>query len=465
MIEVGIFDTGGMDLPHRMTSSGLRVVDGSLADIHEGARRLTRNQIRRAILADRLGYDYFWMSEHHFNTEGAELSSNPLQSQTAIAMLTKRLRLGQLANITAFWHPLRLAEQIAILDVLSGGRVEVGVGRGYQAREAETFGQAYGSTVQDQEKNRAYHEEAVEILLKAWTEESFHHRGDFYALPPTYTKWNHAQTIAYFQEQGSVDDVFRLGPPDMYSMGPSIVNSTTTLKQLSVLPQPLQRPYPPLWEPVTSERSIRYAARNGFNGNHFNDTTKSLKRRIQTYMDEAAKNNWPDYLDRGEFKYGWDAVKHRGVSAGRVIHIVDKSIGNLDKADDAMMFEWDFYKPFGFAAVLADPDETPDINANVTYELLREKGIVIAGTIEEVTESLLKLRDDVYSEGDMIVNVWFEAGGLSQQEIEDQIQCFGEEVLPVLRRECGGSPERPALGIADDLLDGIGDLGPVASPA
>ncbi|MFL5846628.1 MAG: LLM class flavin-dependent oxidoreductase [Solirubrobacteraceae bacterium] len=463
MIEVGIFDTGAMDLAHRKTANGTRIVDGSLADIHEAARRLTRNQIRRAVLADRLGFDYFWMSEHHFNTEGAELSSNPLQSQTAIAMLTKRLRLGQLANITAFWHPLRLAEQIGILDVLSGGRVEVGVGRGYQAREAETFGQAYGSTVQDQERNRSYHEEAVEILIKAWTEESFYHQGDFYSLPPSYTKWNHSQTIAYFQELGIVDDVFKLGAPDMYSSGPSITNSTTTLKQLSVLPQPLQRPHPPMWEPVTSERSIRYAASHGFNGNHFNDTSKSLKLRIETYMDEAEKCGWPDYLDRGEFKYGWDAEKHRGVSAGRVIHIVDKNIGNIQKADDAMMFEWDFYKPFGFAAVLADPGETPDPNTEVTYDLLREKGIVIAGSVEEVTEGLLKLRDDCYAEGDFIVNVWFEAGGMAQQDIEDQIQCFGEEVLPALQRECGGGVDRPDVGIADDLVAGIGDLRPVTA--
>jgi alkanesulfonate monooxygenase SsuD/methylene tetrahydromethanopterin reductase-like flavin-dependent oxidoreductase (luciferase family) len=461
MIEVGIFDTGATDLPHHVTDAGIRVLDGSLADLHEAAQRLTVHQVRRAVIADRLGFDYFWMSEHHFNTEGSELSSNPLQSETAIAMLTKRLRLGQLANITAFHHPLRLAEQIAILDVLSGGRVEVGVGRGYQSREAETFGQAYGSTVQDQERNRSYHEEAVEILLKAWKEDSFYHQGDFYNLPPSYTKWNHSQTIAHFRELGMVDDVFRLGPPDMYSSGPQITNSTTTLKQLSVLPQPLQRPHPPMWEPVTSERSIRYAARNGFNGNHFNDTNKSLKLRIETYMDEAEKTGWPDYLDRGEFKFGWDADKHRGVSAGRVIHIVDKNIGNLDSARNATMFEWDFYKPFGFAAVLADPGEVPDINTDVTYELLREKGIVISGTTDEIVEGLLGLRDECYAEGDFIVNVWFEAGGLSHQYLEEQIQCFGEEVLPVLRRECGGSPERPAAGIADQILDGVDDLVPV----
>src|SRR4029079_16493787 len=118
-------------------------------------------QVRRAVLADKVGFDYYWLTGHHFGVEGAEMSTTPLQMGTAIAALTRRIRIGQLANIVAFHHPLRLAEQIAILDNLSGGRAEVGLGRGDQGREAETFGFSYGSTVQDQEKNRAFHEEAV----------------------------------------------------------------------------------------------------------------------------------------------------------------------------------------------------------------------------------------------------------------------------------------------------------------
>jgi len=448
MIEVGIFDVGATDLPFKKTQSGIRVLDASLKEQQAASQRLQQAQVRRAVLADRLGYDYWWMGEHHFGIEGAELSTNPIQVETAIAALTNRIRLGQIANIISFWHPLRLAEQTAILDILSDGRAEVGVGRGYQAREAEVFGQVYGSTVQDQERNRSFHQEAYEILIKAWTQESFSHHGEFFTIPPSYTKWNHAQTIAYMAEEISgrdVDDVFRIGPPDAYSSGPPVQASTTTLREITVQPQPLQNPHPPVWEPLNSERTIRWAARKGVNGNFIFETDEALKPKIDTYMEEAAANDWPDYMDRGEFKPGWDAERHRGVSSGRIVHIQDPSLTHADitKHGESQMFQWDFFKPFGFAAILANPGEAPDPNLTITPELLRDKGVVLNGSKQEVLEALLGLKEHAYPDGDFITNIWFESGGLAHEAIEEQIQFFGEEILPELRRECGGSPERP----------------------
>ena len=143
--------------------------------------------------------------------------------------------------------PVRLAEQIATLDVISGGRVECGIGRGYQPRENETLGRPYRSTIQDQERNRKSFEEAVAILKKCWTEPSFSHHGENFSMPPTYTKWNHKQTIAYFQMdkvERRLEDVLSLGDPDMYSAGNPVQATTTTLKELQVFPQPIQKPHP-----------------------------------------------------------------------------------------------------------------------------------------------------------------------------------------------------------------------------
>src|SRR5579862_8849040 len=139
MIEVGVFDIGTLtSMSFKELPGGQYIPDADLAEIHRQAQQITLRQIERTVLADRLGYDYYWNSEHHFNTEATELSPNPLQLQTAAAALTKRIRLGQIANIVSWHHPLRLAEQIAILDIISGGRIEVGLGRGYQSRETET---------------------------------------------------------------------------------------------------------------------------------------------------------------------------------------------------------------------------------------------------------------------------------------------------------------------------------------
>src|SRR3989304_8239581 len=98
MLEVGIFHNGASELPVFRTRNGIVVNDGSLEEVHASNQRTVVNQIRQGILADRLGFNYFFLTEHHFQPEGAEFSPNPLQSETAIAACTKRIRLGQAAH-------------------------------------------------------------------------------------------------------------------------------------------------------------------------------------------------------------------------------------------------------------------------------------------------------------------------------------------------------------------------------
>jgi alkanesulfonate monooxygenase SsuD/methylene tetrahydromethanopterin reductase-like flavin-dependent oxidoreductase (luciferase family) len=439
MIEIGIFDTGSTDLPHKVTGSGLRVVDGDMSEIHEAARRLTIAQTRRAVLADQLGYDVFWNSEHHFSIEGTELSPNPLQTQTAVAVLTNRIRLGQMANIITWHHPLRLAEQIGILDVLSGGRVDVGLGRGYQSREIDTFGATYGASTLDQERARAVYEEVHDILIKAWTQDSFSHLGQFFTIPPSWVKWNHSQTLAYYGEDGrTAEEVFKIGPADPNAKGPEIFRGTTTLRQLAVLPQPVQSPHPPIWEPFATERSIRYAAAHGLNGNFSILDTPSLKKKVDIYMAAAEEAGWPDYQNRGEFKRGWDGQRRRGVSAVRWIHVEEPGVGNVKRANEMQRRHQDFFHPFGLASSL-----TPDGASRVTPERLIELGINLYGSKQQVLHGLLAMRDAAYPDGDFIVNLEFEHGVADYGECEEQMQYFAEELMPVLRLECGGAPDLP----------------------
>jgi alkanesulfonate monooxygenase SsuD/methylene tetrahydromethanopterin reductase-like flavin-dependent oxidoreductase (luciferase family) len=133
-----------------------------------------------ARLMDRLGYDTFWMAEHHFQHEGYECIPNLLTMAVHLAHLTRNINIGCGFNITPMWHPLRLAEDYAVADILTGGRVVFGVGRGYHTREVETF----GSPLLDQPANRELFEEQVQIIFKAFNEESFSHKGKYYTLPP-----------------------------------------------------------------------------------------------------------------------------------------------------------------------------------------------------------------------------------------------------------------------------------------
>ncbi|HZV53181.1 MAG TPA: LLM class flavin-dependent oxidoreductase [Candidatus Dormibacteraeota bacterium] len=455
MIQVGVFHNGASPLPAKTTGEGVVVNDGDLVRTHEAAQRVIAAQVRQGILAEQLGFDYWFQTEHHFQPEGAELSPSPLLSEAAIASRTRRIRLGQAANIITWWHPVRIAEQAAMLDVISGGRLEFGIGRGYQPRESEVFGWPYGSTIQDQERNRSYYEEAYRIILACWTNDSFGHHGEFYSIPPTYTRWNHKQTIAYFSQPDvgrSLDQVLKLGKPDMYAAGNPVQATTTTLREISVYPQPVQKPHPQVWEPLTSERSIRWAAQHGINGYFIVEPNSRLKKNMEIYYEEAEKQGWPDRLGRGRFKFGWDAEKRRGVVTCRYIHVVEKGLGDLERAGRAMELQWDYYGPFGFAAVLAEADEPfYDLDMKVTADLLRQKEVAIHGSKDFVIEKIMKIKEQCGYE-DFMFHAWFELGGFHPEEIEAQMQYFGEEILPVLRRECGGSPELP-VSTADLGLD------------
>jgi alkanesulfonate monooxygenase SsuD/methylene tetrahydromethanopterin reductase-like flavin-dependent oxidoreductase (luciferase family) len=171
MLEIGLFHNGASSLPVITTKDGVTFNDGSLPEVHRAAQETLVNQVRQGILAEKLGFQSFWLTEHHFQPEGAEMSPNPLMVQMCVAAHTKRIRLGQAANIIVWHHPVRLAEQIATLDVISGGRVECGIGRGYQPRENETLGRPYGSTIQDQERQpqsvRGIHRDHEEMLDRA----------------------------------------------------------------------------------------------------------------------------------------------------------------------------------------------------------------------------------------------------------------------------------------------------------
>lgn len=122
-----------------------------------------------------------------------------------------------------------------------------------------------------------------------------------------------------------------MGPVDPKAKGPEIFRGTTTLGQVSVLPQPVQSPHTPIWEPFATERSIRYAAAHGLNGNFSILDTKSLKEKIGVYMSAAEQAGWPDYQDRGEFKWGWDGRRRREASAVRWIHVEEPDAGSVKR--------------------------------------------------------------------------------------------------------------------------------------
>src|SRR6201985_3209702 len=180
-----------------------------------------------AVLMDKHGYNAFWMAEHHFQREGTECIPNVLMMALHLTHLTKNLKIGCGFNIAPMWHPLRLAEDYAMADILSGGRVIFGLGRGYHPRGVESF----GAPLLDQAANRELFEEQVDIIFKAFNEESFSHKGKHYTLPP------------------------------------EVPSRGYTLKELTVVPRPLRLPVE-CWQPIQggTARAMDFMAKHGIRG-------------------------------------------------------------------------------------------------------------------------------------------------------------------------------------------------------
>ena len=160
-------------------------------------------------LAEELGWECFMFNEHHFLGYGG-LAANPAVLLAAAAARTSRIRLGPCIAILPLRHPLHTAEDYAMVDAISGGRLEFGIGSGNTEMDYRVFGVT-------RENDRQRVSEALEIILKSWSNERSSHRGTF---------WNH--------------------------------------EELTLYPRPVQRPHPPVWVAGTSVEGLGWAGRNGY---------------------------------------------------------------------------------------------------------------------------------------------------------------------------------------------------------
>jgi natural product biosynthesis luciferase-like monooxygenase protein len=138
---------------------------------HPSEARFYQEMLEETELADTLGFHGVWLAEHHFYNYGGHCPSVPVLG-AAIAQRTKKLRIGSGITLLPLQDPIRVAEEFALLDCLSGGRVDFGIGRGFQKVEYDAFERHMGDS-------RVLFEEAHDIIMKAWTQEHFSHEGKF----------------------------------------------------------------------------------------------------------------------------------------------------------------------------------------------------------------------------------------------------------------------------------------------
>lgn len=202
------------------------------------ARFVYERALKQIRLADELGFDSVWIAEHHFSNYG--YVPNPLMFAIKAAQVTSRVRIGTAVLVLPFWHPLRVAEEIAMADQLTDGRLEVGVARGYQPYEFARFGVPW-------EEARGRSDETLEVLLRALSGDDVTHNGAHYTIPAA-----------------------------------------------TIFPRPLQQPYPPVWLAAQSQESFATAARLGLRS-----FTAVSGRPIEVLREnwsncEEARRGYPD---------------------------------------------------------------------------------------------------------------------------------------------------------------------------
>ena len=346
---------------------------GTRDDLYQ---RMLQEIGEQARLADEMGFYGLGFTEHHFHIEGFELSTNPVLLDMFVGMQTKNLKVGQLATVLPAHHPLNVAEDVAMLDHMTGGRAYAGFARGYQDRWVNTLGHnlGVGATSSDKSQrdldNRRAFEEAWQIIKLAWTQDTFSYDGHFWKIPPPDTQWDIPATLKW-------------GKGAQPGGG---------LKELGISPRPLQKPHPPVYAPFTfSATTSRFWAREGGTPVVISDDVEFCKTLFQVYMDEANGAG-------RDLKYG------QGMAMGGAL-----CLGETPEQAQEMreQFDWLFetwFVPFGFPP-----------------------GLVFQGTPEQVTEQIRGLHKELQFPE---LFLWLNTGLVDHNIMMRQLELFATKVMP-----------------------------------
>jgi alkanesulfonate monooxygenase SsuD/methylene tetrahydromethanopterin reductase-like flavin-dependent oxidoreductase (luciferase family) len=344
---------------------------------------------------DEAGWDSIWLTEHHINHEGMDACPNPLMMCADLAARTKQIRLGQAANILPFWNPLRLAEDVAMLDHLSGGRVDCGVGRGVYGREAIHLNP--DADVSDQAKNYRVFDESLEVIKKAWTQDLFSHKGEFYTYPSPDFKWQHD-----------------MSPPNSDFMN----LEDNTLTKIGLVPRPLQQPHPPLWQVVDGLNSIELAGKKGMNTIMWIPTVAALKERFEVFQKA-----------RSEYK-GHQVPLGEGISLVRDMFVADSMDEARELAAEGILTYIRWIAHWRGLGNHTNPGEelpkTPSKLDLLDYDFLHPRNLLF-GTPDYVAEKIHELQTELGVEH---LQVWSNFPGVPHEQVMKSVKMFSEKVMP-----------------------------------
>ncbi|HJZ86433.1 MAG TPA: LLM class flavin-dependent oxidoreductase [Polyangia bacterium] len=331
--------------------------------------------------ADRLGLDSVWLVEHHFMREYSHASAPDL-FLAAASQRTRRIRLGHAIVLLPFWHPVRVAERIATLDILSGGRVEFGVGRGFTPVEYETFGVKM-------EDSRSLVDESMDVILRAWQPGRVKHAGRHF----------------------KVADV-------------------------EVLPKPVQTPHPPIWTAAVSPETYDLAAQRGWGV-----LAGPFKPGFMILQDlERFKAGWSAAgraagdlrfaMTLGLFvannrQHAHEVGKRNIAWFYRLLLQLTRPV--LERAPKTYESYGELQKLLGASGQsMHEFMQNPD----GMFEMLMEMNMILAGTPDDVCERIAQLAE----RGVTHLLCAAGAGGVPHAEVLSSLDLLAHEVVPQFRR-------------------------------
>jgi len=332
-----------------------------------GDARAMAEQMHLIELAERLGYDSAWIAEHHFGDYG--ICGSPAVVMAAAAARTKRIRLASAVNVVSLHHPVRLAEEFALLDHLSGGRVEMGIGRGYQRHEFAGFGIDPGTA-------RDRFRESVQLIRRLWTEERVTHDG---------TYWN--------------------------------------VEGATLRPRPLQQPHPPLWMACLSPGSFEPCGSEGFH------LLCAPVFGFDAAEGAAQVGDWRAGLRKSGIA---PETRQVGALVITYVADTTAQ-AHADLQDRVLWYYRTLADHIGNAATTARGYETyeqaRDFLRNVEWQTALDRGAVICGNPDEVAAGIDRIRRAC---GITTYLAWTRIGGLEVEKCTRSMQLLTQEVLPQL---------------------------------
>ena len=343
------------------------------------------------VRAEELGYDSYWLTEHHFQHEGYEVVPNGILFAAFLAERTSRIRIGTMFNIVAQWHPLRLAEDFATRAQPVGRAGDPGRrSRHGAARDPVALGRPRVDRVVRQPRhgrrgslNREVTDEALEIIKLAFENETFSYKGKYFELPPA-------------------------GIPDRGGF----------VETLTLIPRP-KYPYE-IWQAITSPPTLEHAPTLGHGGVFWNQNHKFIKRFFDRFGEVWAESHDGAELAPGE--------KRLLVLNVRVEDTYEEALDSARPGHDEF---WKFLGPYGWSRGYAGDDGKPVAPGLIpTLENSMGQKTWVVGTPEQVAEGIQFFKDTL-SLQDLVLFPNF--SGDTYEKTDEQMTRLAEEVLPLVK--------------------------------